>query len=132
MKWYNEIRFDIESEVDNPYDDEPLRSISYKCFKVTLKVVWTITDGIRSDSWRKVVYQAKNADSLGAIKDAFQDFLDKRVYNVETDYDKGIRDRWDDAPIDFKKLPVKLELSNHTPEVQEFIKQILFGTEHQN
>lgn len=132
MHWYNQIRFDIKSEVAPMFEDGPLRPVNCMKFRVMLDVVWSITDGIRVDTWRKLTYRGEHPNSLDALKEAFQEFLDKQIYNIQTDYDRGYKERFRDCPSDFTKLPLEINLDNHNPEMQEFIRQIIYGTGQQN
>lgn len=124
MNAYNEITLVIENDQDPYYGDKysTLRTIGCRYHNVTIKVIHSLAyNKLRKDKLRELVYKGSHADVVEAARKAFEDILNKRIYNDEIRMPLRTTVNYSG---DWRKLPWVLEISEHSEGLQEIIRSV--------
>ena len=125
---YNEIEIQISTDQNGYEEETPLRSmIGYKYIKCDIVLTHSIAKNkVIKDKVNVIKYSATASDVIEAARQCFQNVLDKVWCDKEIKY-------WSKYNVEYsghwRNLPWHLEISDHTPEMQELIRSVFSGGE---
>ncbi len=125
---YNEIEIQISTN-SSGYDGDNHFSMMHGFRFMECEIILTHSiaeNRMWKDTVHVMTYKATASDVIEAARQCFQNILDKQFYNQETQYHCSNKVKYSG---DWRKLPWHLEISEHTPELQELIRSVFSGGE---
>lgn len=127
--WRKEIRFDFETDqVPDLNDDLPM--MVSKRWECKMIVTFSIHNGFSEDMRLVRLYKGEGWDYLEAIKEAFQNFLNRKMHQMVFSDNNGRFMPHKSCPLPLDGLPMMLEIKHLTQGFQDLIKEVFEGNQH--
>jgi hypothetical protein len=80
LGWRNEINFTVQQ---NPQEDDDFGMHGMMFWNCLLTVDYAVTDGFNKQFEHTVSFNGRSSNMIGAIREAFQSLLDKKLYSKD-------------------------------------------------